>query len=82
MDLFAAAYQLYAQATQSPGSNWVDILEKGGVLAVLVLIILGGSRRLWVWGWQYREMENDRDFWRDVALKTVDITEAVAGRRK
>lgn len=62
-------------------TNWIQWIEKGGVLAVAVIIIVAGSRKLWVWGWQYREMEADRDFWRDVALRTVDITEAVAGRR-
>lgn len=80
-----------AQMAEVPA--WLEWIERGGVLALLLIIIIGGSKRLWVWGWQqreteetweqrYREMETDRNFWRDVALRSVDITEAVAGRRK
>lgn len=71
-----------ADPTSADPTTWVDWIEKGGVVAIFVLIIILGSKRLWVWGWQYKEMEDDRNFWRDVALKTVDITEAVAGRRR
>lgn len=73
---------LIAQQAIEGAPQWLEWVERGGILALLLIIIAGGSRKLWVWGWQYREMEDDRNFWRDVALRTVDITEAVAGRRR
>lgn len=56
-------------------------LRDAGVIGVLVIIIVGGIKKLWVWGWQYREMEKDRDFWRDTALRALNISEAAVSRR-
>lgn len=56
-------------------------LRDAGVIGVLVIIIVGGIKKLWVWGWQYREMERDRDFWRDTALRALNISEAAVSRR-
>jgi hypothetical protein len=44
-----------------------------GAFVVLLLIIWGGRRRLWVYGWIYDAMEEDRDFWRRQALEGKDI---------
>lgn len=45
------------------------ILNVSGVVGLLILIILGGARRLWVFGWQYRELWEDRERWKEAALK-------------
>lgn len=39
-------------------------------------LLLLGHRRIWVFGWQYTEVEQDRDFWRDLYLRTYQITDA------
>ena len=60
-----------------------DFLQKAGVVGLLVFILVGGARRIWVWGYQLIEMQSDRDRWRDLALKLlgqVDRTAGVADR--
>jgi hypothetical protein len=47
----------------------------GGPLGILLLILWGGSKQIWVWGYQYREMKEDRDRWRDLALAGTDVAE-------
>lgn len=60
--------------------------SQGPVVLLLVLIIIGGSRAVWVWGWQYREeitsaakdllaMTQERDFWRTAALRGLGTVE-------
>lgn len=54
------------------------ILNQGGTVAVLVLIILGGYRQWWVWGWQFHALEEDRDRWKELALSGTDLAERLA----
>lgn len=60
--------------------------QQGSLVLLLVLIIVTGSRGLWIWGWQhkealasaatdYAEMKQDRDFWRTVGLRGVGAIE-------
>lgn len=61
----------------------VDFIGKAGVVGLLVFILVGGARQVWVWGYQLTEMRSDRDRWRDLALKLlgqVDRTAGVADR--
>lgn len=43
-------------------------LDKGGVVALLIGVIVGGIRQWWVFGHHYREMRADRDQWRALAM--------------
>lgn len=58
------------------------ILDSFGVLGALVLAFIGGMRKWYVWHWQYREVVRDRDFWRDTALRALNVGEAVIGRSR
>lgn len=60
-----------------------DFIQKAGVIGVLVFVLVGGARKVWVFGYQFEEMQADRDRWRDLALKVmgqVDRTAVVADR--
>lgn len=46
-----------------------------GTPTLLILVLIGGYRQWWVWGWQLREMREDRDFWRAQALGVTAITQ-------
>jgi hypothetical protein len=61
------------------------LLSQGGVVFLLVLILVGGSMKKWVWGWSYEELRKERDEWRTLALegttiaeRAVTVTEAAA----
>ncbi len=53
----------------------LDFLNRGGVLAALLAILVGGWRRWWVWGWQYDEIRRERDAWRQRALRAGRLGE-------
>lgn len=56
--------------------EFISIIDRGGVLVLLVVIIWGGIRGWYVWRWQYKQLEQDRDWWRSTAMRSVQITEA------
>lgn len=49
----------------------LTLLRDGGVIACLLLFIVGLIRRWWVLGWQYEEM-------RSLAFRGTDIAEKAA----
>lgn len=56
-----------------PSAGWdlrtlLDVASKLSIITGLLLILVGGSRKLWVWGYQLREAE-DRHAKREAELK-------------
>jgi len=49
--------------------------QQGALVFVAVLILWGGARRTWVWGYQLKEMTQDRDEWKARALRSVGLVE-------
>lgn len=59
-------------------------VQSAGVIGIGVLILVGGARQTWVWGWTHQELRQDRDFWRDTALRglsTADKATTIAERK-
>jgi hypothetical protein len=61
-----------------------DWLERAGLLGALVFILVGGAKRLWVWGWYAEEMrlrleraEQQRDAAIATARGAVTVAEKV-----
>ena len=57
-------------------------VNTAGVVGLLALIVFGGYRKWWVFGWQYKEsqerterIEAERDGWRDIALHGTNLAE-------
>jgi hypothetical protein len=55
-----------------------------GVIGILVLIILGGQRKWWVFGWQYKDqnerlekVEQSNIMWMQLALRGANVTEQI-----
>lgn len=43
---------------------------------ILVLVILyGGWKKWWVFGWQYREKDAEKNEWKDAALRGTRVAE-------
>lgn len=59
-----------------------SVLDKGGVLALLILILFSGVRKWWVFGWVYREEKERSAEWKDLALSGTRIAEHMASRRR
>lgn len=54
----------------------------GAIGTILSGVVGAGIKKVWVWGWVYKdkdddliEMTKDRNFWRDTALALVGINE-------
>lgn len=62
----------------------VTTVSDVGVIALLVFIIYSGMKKWWVWGWHYKELrefsDNEINFWRNAALRALNVSEAVMGR--
>jgi hypothetical protein len=54
----------------------VTLLDRGGLLGALVVIIWGGMRGWYVWRREYLELERDRNWWRSVAMRSLHIADA------
>lgn len=50
-------------------NNVLDtILGPSGALVFAILVLYGGWRKWWVFGWQYRDAISERDEWKKAAL--------------
>lgn len=63
-------------------AEFFKYLSQAGVLGLLGIVIFGGYRQWWVFGWQYKEAkaridkaEKERDDWRDLALHGTSLAE-------
>lgn len=54
--------------------EWVQLIREGGAIAVLLLLILGTFTKRWfVPGWIYREMELQKDEWKELAQQGTTV---------
>lgn len=67
-------------------SEIVGVVRDAGVLGILIVIIYGGSKQWWVWGWQYLETLKELNMWKEMAIsgllmaqKSVETNEKVVG---
>lgn len=44
-----------------PEPVWNYLLQQTPLVVLLALILIGGSRRVWVFGWQYDAIVQERD---------------------
>lgn len=54
--------------------QWAFIRDLG-FGGLLTITLIGGFRGLYVWRWQYKSLEAERDFWRNLALRVVPLAE-------
>jgi hypothetical protein len=54
--------------------EWTDP-ERLTVIGLLVIVIVSGMRRDWVWGWTYQEMRARAERFEELALKTLGLAE-------
>lgn len=49
----------------------------GGLLVALLVILFSGMKKKWVFYWYVREVKEDRDEWKQAALRGTRIAERV-----
>lgn len=53
----------------------LQLIPSAGITGVLVLIIYGGYKRWWVWGWQLEECRKEAEAWRELALRNSNLAD-------
>lgn len=68
-------------STFDPGSIF-DWIQSGGIIGLLAFILIGGARKWWVFGWQYKDLqdrcgkvEQSNEMWMQLALRSTNVTE-------
>lgn len=54
------------------------LLGPFGTLVLALVILYGGWKKWWVFGWYARAVEEERDMWREQALRGTKIAEQVS----
>lgn len=70
---------LLGQTGSSPGIL-LDYLSRASVVTFLILVVYGGYKKWWVWGWLYNEktdeienLRKESNAWRETALKGANV---------
>ena len=58
----------------------VDFLRDSGLVGAAIMAFVGLAKRLWVPGWAYTQLEQERDEWKEIAMRGIDVAERVVGR--
>ncbi len=58
-----------------PLAQLLATVSDAGVIGLLMLVLVGGARAWWVFGWTYKLMLRDRDMWRRLALSGTSLAE-------
>jgi len=53
----------------------IDNASRLGTVALMMLVIYGGAKAIWVFGWVYRDKVDECEYWRGVAERLLNITE-------
>lgn len=54
------------------------VIQTGGVVGLLILIIVLGLKGMWVFGWQYRAKVEECEEWKSYALMSTNLAETLA----
>jgi len=63
-------------------STLLEIVQSGGIIALLIVIIYGGSKNWWVFGWQYRKQVEETEWWKNVCVRLLNISESAIEKQK
>lgn len=53
----------------------IQLIDRGGLVVLLLVILVGGSRGWWVFGWHYRHLKAQHDMWQRLALRGTHLAE-------
>lgn len=66
-----------------------NLIQDGGVAALLIIIIMGGVKRWWVFGWVFHDLNmrhetlrNEKNEWKELALHSTNLADSLNEMRK
>jgi hypothetical protein len=62
--------------------SFADLIKTFGFpTAGLIFLLWSGARGMWVFGKTYNDLLEDRNYWRDLALKGTDLADKAVSQR-
>lgn len=55
-----------------------NLIQVGGVVAVLLIVLCGFVKKWWVMGWQYKAIEESNARWMELALRSANLSQSIA----
>lgn len=59
-----------------PAEIWGLLFQQAPLVILLGLILIGGARKVWVFGWQYDDLVRERDRAIEACGRTTEVNEA------
>jgi len=53
----------------------LETVRAAGITGLLVFALIGGFRKWWVFGWQYKDVCKEKDEWKQLALGGTQLAE-------
>lgn len=54
----------------------LDYISKGSIIVFLVIVLYGGYKKWWVWGYQLTDSQRRENEWRKIALDSMHTAES------
>lgn len=54
-----------------------QVLGPVGALVLALAVLVSGWKKMWVFGWQFKELEKEKNEWKHMALKGTAVAERV-----
>ena len=77
-------FLIISDAAGASPSTAISIIQSTGIIGVLVIVLFGGIKKWWVFGWQYTELKDrhaklgeERDGWKELALRSANLAESM-----
>jgi hypothetical protein len=71
---------LFNASTNIDVGSFIDYLSRASIIVFLIVVIYGGYKRWWVFGWVYKDLEKrctqingEKDAWRETALESAKV---------
>lgn len=65
-------------------STIFDYIQSGGLIGLFIIILWGGIKKWWVFGWQYNELKErqvkmgeELNGWKELALRSTNLAESL-----
>lgn len=53
----------------------IQVIRDAGVTGLLLFALIGGFRKWWVFGWQYKDVLEEKEEWKTLALGGTHLAE-------
>lgn len=57
--------------------NFLDLIQSGGVVGLLLVILWGLRQRWWVPGWYFKDLYKEKEEWKAIALRSTNLAESL-----